>query len=472
MCHGEEGDGLGPAAERFSPPPRDFTLGQYKIKTTYFDDMIANDEDVYRMIAEGMPGTVMPGWSDVLSEQDIWDLIAYLKVFGGFEEEVPSQQVDYGVQVAISEESIAEGKKLFLEDDRCSECHGKDGKGDASKKLKDDNSARTWPRNLTKPWTFRGSADPKDIFSRITVGIPGTQMPSLADPKNKKKLSIEERWHVANYVSTLAKTEEVVRPENTVVIAEKVEDSLPTSADDPRWAEVTPSTFYLLPQLIGEERFFTPSNDTITARAIYDSERIAFLVSWDDRTKSVPGDEAAEKISDPNLASDAVSIQLPVSIPEGTEKPYFAMGDSAHPVNLYQWKSGTVDTAESVSMSTGRGFGEITQNDAGTAGVTASGVYSNGTWQVLFTRPLASALPGEEIGIEEGKFIPLAFAAWDGSNSEVGSKHTITTWYWLLLKPETGSKPLFVAFIIFGLIAGAELLWLRTTTGRRKENDA
>ena len=27
QCHGAEGDGLGPAAERLNPPPRDFTLG-------------------------------------------------------------------------------------------------------------------------------------------------------------------------------------------------------------------------------------------------------------------------------------------------------------------------------------------------------------------------------------------------------------------------------------------------------------
>ena len=52
-CHGEEGDGLGPAAERLNPPPRDFTMGLYKFRTTGFDDFVANDADLMRMIRDG-----------------------------------------------------------------------------------------------------------------------------------------------------------------------------------------------------------------------------------------------------------------------------------------------------------------------------------------------------------------------------------------------------------------------------------
>jgi hypothetical protein len=31
----------------------------------------------------------------------------------------------------------------------------------------------------------------------------------------------------------------------------------------------------------------------------------------------------------------------------------------------------------------------------------------------------------------------IAFANWDGSNGEVATKHTLTTWYWLTLPPES-----------------------------------
>lgn len=468
-CHGEEGDGAGPAAERLNPPPRDFTLGQYKIKTTGFDDIVPNDEDLFRMIKDGMPGTAMPEWGDILSEEEMWDLTAYIKTFAGFEEEKPTMQVNYGAQVAPSRESIEKGKKLFLEGDRCSECHGEEGKGDGIKKLKDDAGERTWPRNLTKAWSFRASNDPKDIFTRITVGIPGTQMPSFADPVSKKKLTIEERWHVANYVHSLAETRKVVRPENTVVKADKVEGDVPHSPDDQRWQESESSTFFLVPQMIVEERLFTPSNDTLTARAFYNEKEIAILLEWDDRTKSIPGDAQADKISDPGIAEDAVAIQLPMEIPKGMEKPYFLMGDAVKPVNIWQWRSGTADMPQSVRLLDGRGVGDFEERDAAAAGIQGEGVYRNGTWRVVIRRPLMTSEPDKDIQFGKGKFIPIAFFAWDGSNGENGSKHTMTTWYWLLLAPSTGARPFLIALAVMALIAGAEFWWLRSASRKGPE---
>jgi DMSO reductase family type II enzyme heme b subunit len=463
-CHGEEGDGLGPAEERLNPPPRDFSLGLYKIKTTAFDDDIPNDADLMRMIREGMPGTAMPGWGDVLSEADMRDLVAYIKTFAGLEEEAPSAQVDYGSQIASSEDSIEKGRALF--EDRCAECHGKSAKGVATKKLKDDNGARTWPRNLTKPWAFRASNDPKDIFSRISVGIPGTQMPAFADPKSKKVLSIEERWHVANYVASLAKTEELVRPENTVITAAKVEGGVPEAPDDPRWAAVAPVTFFLVPQILAKERLFTPSNDTITVRALYDDAALALLLEWDDRTKSLPGDAQAEAIADPEMSEDAVAVQLPVEIPEAMEKPYFGMGDATHPVNIWHWKSGTTERDESLTVLNARGSEDIEKREAGEAGIRAQGAYREGTWRVAMVRPLATEDPERDIQFAEGRFTPIAFAAWDGSNGESGSKHTMTTWYWLLLVPPAGSKPYLAGLIAIVLLVGGEFWWLRSA--RRK----
>jgi len=466
-CHGEEGDGMGPGAERLNPPPRDFTMGLYKFRTTGFDDYVPNDEDLLRMIRDGMPGTAMPGWSDVLSGADMRDLIAYLKVFGGLEEEVPTDQVDYGVQVAASEDSIAKGRELFR--DRCDECHGESGKGVATKRLKDDGGARTWPRNLTKPWTFRASNDARDIFTRISVGIPGTQMPSYADPRSKKILTIEERWHVANYVHSLAGTAQVVRPENTVVKADRIDGDLPSSPDDPKWAESEPSTFYLVPQIIAKERFFTPSNDTITVRALYNDAALAILLEWDDRTRSLPGDPGAETVAGPGLSEDAVAVQLPVTIPEGMRKPYFGMGDAAHPVNIWHWRSGSAGGPESVRLLDARGFGDFQERPAEESWLSAAGVYDAGTWRVVMARPLSTAAVGRDIQFEEGRFTPIAFAAWDGSNGEGGSKHTMTTWYWLLLKPPTGPRPYLVALAVMILIAGAQIWWARGAARRRRE---
>ncbi len=466
LCHGVEGDGSGVEGDRLNPPPRDFSEGQYKFRTTHFDDALPNDEDIFRMIHDGMPGTAMPGWSDVLSEQDMWDLVVYLKKFGGLDEDKPEKQIDYGTQIVSSPESIAAGKKLF--GDRCTECHGDDGKGDAVKRLKSDGGARTWPRNLTKPWTFRGSNDPRDIYTRITTGIAGTQMPSFDDPASENRLSIEQRWHVANYVNSLAKTDKVVRPENTVIRAVRVEGRVPTAPDDPQWQQALPTTFLLVPQLIAEKRFFTPTNDTITVRAVYNEEEIAFHLEWDDRTRSIPGDKAAEKIADPGISEDAVAIQLPLALPRGTEKPYFLRGNVSHPVNLWSWHSGTTDSAPRVSLRNARGLTDTIERDPAAVGLEGDGSYQDGTWQVVVGRPLVTADPTQDLQFIEGAFIPVAFSAWDGSNSEQGSAHTLTTWYWLLLKPPPGNQPWLYAGFAFVLILLLELWWARSARRRTR----
>lgn len=468
MCHGEEGDGAGPGADRLNPPPRDFTEALYKIKTTGTDDPVPNDEDIFRMIRDGMPGTAMPGWSDMLSDQEMWDLVLYLKIFAELEEEKPEEQLVYGTQVATSPESIAIGNKLFHDGDRCSECHGQEGKGDAIKRLKDDAGARTWPRNLTKPWTFRSSNDPKDIYARITIGIPGTQMPSFADPKSSKKLSVEERWHVANYVQSLAKTDKAVRAENTVIKAERIEGALPTKPDDAAWATALPTTFPMVPQIVAKPRFFKMANDTITAYALYNDTEIAFLLEWDDRTKSIPGDEAAAKIADPEMGPDAVALQLPIQPVEGLEKPYFIAGDATHPVNIWKWNAGTKKSPQKIELSNGRGLENVEARDAKAVGMSAAGSYKNGTWRVVMKRPLVTGDAKSDIQFEEGKFTPVAFAAWDGSNSEKARSYTLSTWYWILLKPSASAKPIISGVIMALLIFGLLVWWSRSATRKRE----
>src|SRR5262245_47613371 len=78
LCHGDKGDGKGPAAERLDPRPRDFTSGVYKIRSTA--NKVPTDQDMFNVISHGMPGTSMPAWS-VLPERDRWNLVAYVKSF-------------------------------------------------------------------------------------------------------------------------------------------------------------------------------------------------------------------------------------------------------------------------------------------------------------------------------------------------------------------------------------------------------
>lgn len=462
-CHGAKGAGEGPAAGRINPAPRDFTSGMYKIKTTPFDEIGPTDADIFRMISEGMPDSSMPPWKDILSEQDRWDLVVYLKSFAGLDK--PAKELNFGKQVKSSKESIERGHKLYL--DRCAECHGETGKGAATKKLKDDLGFRTWPRDFTKAWTFRASNDPKDIFARISIGIPGTQMPSFADPASKKKLTDDERWDVANYVASLADETANVKAENTVVKASRIQGEVPSDPNDPKWKDAEPSSFYLIPQIIGQERFFTPSNNSITSKAYYNEKEIAILLEWNDRTQSIPGDPKAAEIAEGEVTPDAVAIQLPITIPTEMEKPYFGHGDPAWPTNIWYWNAGAAGASQTTKLLNTIGFKNKEERDAVKDGLATKGIYDNGTWRVVMKRPLATGEKDKDIQFVEGKFTPIAFAAWDGSNGEKGSKHTMTTWYWILLKPKAGMSVYLIPLAVAGIIFGGELLWLASSRKKK-----
>ncbi|HLA50990.1 MAG TPA: ethylbenzene dehydrogenase-related protein, partial [Thermodesulfobacteriota bacterium] len=304
--------------------------------------------------------------------------------------------------------------------------------------------------------------DPKEIYTRISVGIPGTQMPSFADPASKKTLSDEERWHVANYVNSIGDDTKKPNDADTVLKAIRLEGELPDKPDDPRWKEPQPTSFHLIPQIIAKERFFTPTIDGITSRAFFNDKEISILLEWDDRTKSIPGDEKAKELAEgSDVFEDSVALQFSVTIPEEMEKPYFGMGDSAKPVNIWQWKGGKKDSPESVKLINANGFQKIEQRDAAKAGLKASSAYSNGTWRVVMKRPLTTEEKDKDIQFVEGKFIPLAFAAWDGSNGETGSKHVLSTWYWIQMKPVTSNTVYIIPVIVGLLVFGGELLLIR-----------
>jgi DMSO reductase family type II enzyme heme b subunit len=473
-CHGENGAGDGPSAEFLNPPPRDFTSGVFKWKSTPFDEMAPSDEDIAMMIKggrahnsisgwTGMNNTAMPGWADMLSDQDVADLTAYIKKFS--EMESPQKPpIDLSGKVKPSKEIIEKGRTIFK--DRCSECHGEEGRGDATKKLKDDWGFREWPRDLTKAWTFRVNNDVAEIYTRITVGIPGTQMPSFADPGSNKKLTDEERWAVAAYVNSLDVPYK--KPgDNTVISAVRLDGELPAKPDDPAWEKAEYRSFYMVPQIIADERHFTPSLDSVSVKALYNDTELALLLEWDDRTKSLPGDEKSMEIADGEVFADAVAVQWPAAIPRESEKPYFGMGDAALPVNIWHWQSeSAAGAAQTVRLIDSKGVKEHEPRDAALAGLMAGGVYDKGIWRVVMKRPLKTNAPDKDIQFEEGAFIPVAFAAWDGSNREKGSRHELTTWYWLLMQPTTGGSVYLWPLIVAAAVAGAEFLWLRSA--RRK----
>lgn len=473
-CHGEKGAGNGPAAEFLNPRPRDFTSGVYKWKSTPFDEIAPADKDLKGMIKgglshnsiagwTGMNGTSMPGWADTVDDNEVAGLAAFIKKFA--ELEAPAKgPVDLSRQIKPSKDSIERGRKVFK--DRCSECHGEEGRGDGTKKLKDDWGGRTWPRDLTKGWSFRVSNDPKDIYTRVTVGIPGTQMPSFADPSSTKKLTEDERWDVANYAASL--NAPYKKPGDTPVInAVRIDGALPDNPYDAAWQAAPFRSFYLLPQIIAGERHFKPSLDSVSAKALYNDSEMAVLIEWDDRTRSLPGDAKAIEIADGVVFEDAVAVEWPVAAPREGERPYFGHGDSSWPVNIWYWKSeGSAQAPQTVRLLNAKGIKEVEERDPNSSGLKAAGVYDKGTWRVMMRRPLKTNDPAKDIQFEENRFMPVAFAAWDGSNGEKGPKHELTTWVWFIMQPEAGNLVYIWPVAIGALVFVVEMLLLKSA--RRK----
>ena len=98
--------------------------------------------------------------------------------------------------VPTSEESVAKGKELYLERTKgnCVFCHGETGAGNEANFPR----LRRKPADLTNKERMSAMTD-GEVFWKITKGITGI-MPSM-----EKRLTEEERWHVVNYIRTLAK---------------------------------------------------------------------------------------------------------------------------------------------------------------------------------------------------------------------------------------------------------------------------
>ena len=79
-CHGLKGQGDGKASSYLSPPPRDLSLGVFKFRSTP-SNALPRNEDLYRTIKKGIPGTAMPAWGDILREETLASLVEYIKYF-------------------------------------------------------------------------------------------------------------------------------------------------------------------------------------------------------------------------------------------------------------------------------------------------------------------------------------------------------------------------------------------------------
>lgn len=219
-CHGEKGDGEGPAARFLSPKPRDFRKGRVKFAAVPANTL-PRDEDLLNTMNHGLHGTSMPAWN-LIAHEDKLAIIAYLKTFSDvWQKEAP------GAVIAIKpdpwrkkpiEKAIAEGERVYHGLAACSSCHPhyatKPAIVEAMKAFdvpatgfREDmyesvEKESDWGAPI-KPPDFlvdrtKIAATREELVRVIAAGVGGTAMPSWAETLNDKQL-----WGLAYYVESL-----------------------------------------------------------------------------------------------------------------------------------------------------------------------------------------------------------------------------------------------------------------------------
>ena len=313
-CHGVDGAGDGPGADRLWPRPRNFNQGTFKIRHTASGELPLFDakkptpgqNDLFETVTHGLPGSAMPSWEGILTEEQRLQVLSFVttqlvkdrKFTDKQSESQTVLQMDDLKPIAPTEESLKKGAELIVEK-KCVECHGADGRGDGNAfNLKDDWGFSIQPANWHKCWNFRGSRqDPynvKNIFRTFSTGVNGTPMPSFAD-----NTTVEERWHIANWVNSLCEREADGTAPLDRSIDGQAEDQLCgvlRGGRRERFRQIQSTNcgrsgpggiVAMGGQITHKPRNFVNRIDDIWVKSLYNDKHIVFMFQWDDRTKSV-----------------------------------------------------------------------------------------------------------------------------------------------------------------------------------------
>ena len=230
---------------------------------------------------------------------------------------------------------------------------------------------------------------------------------------------------------------------------------------------------------------------TITARAVNDGENLYIEVEWADPAP----DRSVGATED---FTDAVAIQFPAS--GAAQVPAFCMGDPTAGVNIWQWRAAwQADVARGFqgreivlhpngyvdmypfegddTFASGRaagnpfsvlhrtspvdnliasGFGSLTADP--TPLVTGWGAWRDGTWRVVFERPLSVGRDGN-VDLASNDYTDVAFAVWDGAAEQRNGRKSVASFLALDVSPDPLGKEGGQALwpFVYGAIA---LLWL------------
>ncbi len=220
--------------------------------------------------------------------------------------------------------------------------------------------------------------------------------------------------------------------------------------DDPNaaaWSSAVPATFPMSPQVHWPNRIQEVTVKDVAVRALHDGKQVTFLLEYSDPSQ------------DPD---DAAAFEFMVS----DKKAHFAHGQpmlqvEGGPVNIWFWKN---KTNKAVDMSA-KGFGTLKPQEH--QDVNAKGVYSNGTWKVVFSRTLSTDHPDEDVQITPGQFISIAFAVWDGRKDAVGelvekgSQKAVSSWWYFRADAPPDYSGYLYAAIAVAMALGFQFVLIR-----------
>lgn len=470
-CHGAGGRGDGEAAYLLYPKPRDFVAARYRLVSTW--DRVPTDQDLFDTITRGMPGSSMPSWGH-LPVEERWALVYYVKSLAEKPLEIRPQKNPNpdgsGGQGVIQPpkappfDAAARARALELYKDACASCHGATGKGDGTEKQVDEEGYPTRPRDLTAG-IYKGSPDPLSVYRHIIAGIPGSPMP-MSDWAWG-----DDAWHLVNYVRSLSSDTQRARVEmkKFSIQASRVK-ILPDHPESGIWRSAVPVNLHLMPLWWRSER-----PEEVTVRAVHDGKEVAILMVWQDETD----DNTALR---PQDFRDAAAIQFSLT----PNPPFFAMGATAAPVNIWMWKSerqADLDVAyqdieraypnigidsypnsmrsaveqpsrhaltlhsdptfvtgwgagnivsdpqrkSAVEDLAAQGFGTLRARPKVEQKIDARGVYRQNSYEVMFRRTLSPTGEGA-VALRPGSTVPVAFAVWNGSAGDRDGKKSVTIW--------------------------------------------
>lgn len=187
-CHGEAGDGRGPAAPYSAGRPRDFTKAEFAWRTTPLGTGPTR-EDLKRTIAKGAPNTSMPGFP--LGEAELEQLIDVVLAFG------PALPAGTPIALAAPGKPDPERGKQLWTAKGCATCHGATGAGN-------DAVVKTMaapPYDLTREPLHRPRDGTLRHAAALAIATGRGAMPGYAGAMPDAEL-----WALADHVVALQAT--------------------------------------------------------------------------------------------------------------------------------------------------------------------------------------------------------------------------------------------------------------------------